>query len=62
MDTRVSEPGQAIVPPDRARYLSEISDTVRGYHKTIETEATLARERQQLRETKRMLRTPAKVR
>ena len=55
VETRVSEPGQTIVPPDRARYLSEISDTVRGYHKTIEKEATLARERQQLRETKRML-------
>ncbi|WNJ98560.1 methylmalonyl-CoA mutase family protein [Thalassospiraceae bacterium LMO-JJ14] len=53
--TKVSEPGQTIVPPERARYLSEISETVRGYHKIIDTQSKLARERQQLRETKRML-------
>ncbi len=53
--TRVSEPGQTIVPPERSRYLSEISETVRGYHAIIETQSTLARERQQLRESKRML-------
>jgi len=53
--SRVSEPGQTIVPPDRARYLSEISETVRGYHATIEAQSKLARERQQLRESKRML-------
>ena len=53
--TRVSEPGQTIVPPERARYLSEISETVRDYHKIIDTQSKLARERQQLRESKRML-------
>ena len=53
--TRISEPGQTIVPPERSRYLSEISETVRDYHKIIETQSTLARERQQLRESKRML-------
>ncbi len=53
--TRISEPGQTIVPPERSRYLAEISETVRGYHKIIETQSTLARERQQLRESKRML-------
>jgi len=53
--TKVSEPGQTIVPPERARYLSEISETVRDYHKIIDTQSRLARERQQLRESKRML-------
>ncbi len=53
--TRVSAPGQTIVPPDRARYLAEISGTVRDYHKIIAEQSKLARECQQLRETKRML-------
>lgn len=55
MDSKVSEPGQAIVPPERTRYLAEISETVRGYHTTITEQVKLARERQQLRESKRML-------
>jgi len=44
-----------IVPPARARYLAEISDTVRGYHRNTDKQVKLARERQQLSETKRML-------
>ncbi|MBV8665915.1 MAG: cobalamin-dependent protein [Burkholderiaceae bacterium] len=44
-----------IVPPARSRYLAEIADTVRGYHKQVRKQVTLARERQQLQEAKRML-------
>jgi len=44
-----------IVPPQRARYLTEIVDTVRDYKKTAATQAKIARERQQLMESKRML-------
>jgi methylmalonyl-CoA mutase len=44
-----------IVPPARSRYLAEIADTVRGYHKHVGKQVRLARERQQLLETKRML-------
>ncbi|WLI89202.1 methylmalonyl-CoA mutase family protein [Massilia sp. R2A-15] len=44
-----------IVPPARARYLAEIADTVRGYHKHTRKQVLLARERQQLSEAKRML-------
>lgn len=44
-----------IVPPSRARYLAEIADTVRGYHRNVKKQVQLARERQQLSETKRML-------
>ena len=46
---------RAIVPPARARYLAEIADTVRGYHRDGARQVTLARERQQLTAAKRML-------
>ncbi|AKH19404.1 fused isobutyryl-CoA mutase/GTPase IcmF [Sedimenticola thiotaurini] len=46
---------QVIVPPQRARYLAEIAETVRDYKKTVATQSRIARERQQLTETKRML-------
>ena len=44
-----------IVPPSRTRYLAEIADTVRGYHRNVDKQVNLARERQQLSETQRML-------
>ncbi|QJD99871.1 methylmalonyl-CoA mutase [Massilia forsythiae] len=44
-----------IVPSSRTRYLAEIADTVRGYHRNTGKQVTLARERQQLTETGRML-------
>jgi methylmalonyl-CoA mutase len=49
-----------IVPPARARYLAEISDTVRGYHKTTAKQVKLARERQQLSAAKAMLQAASK--
>jgi len=54
-DVRFSSGKNVIVPPARARYLAEISDTVRGYHKKTQAQAKLARERQQLQESKRMM-------
>ncbi|MEO6293771.1 MAG: methylmalonyl-CoA mutase family protein, partial [Burkholderiaceae bacterium] len=44
-----------VVPAGRTRYLAEISDTVRGYKKRARSEATLAREIQQLRAAAKML-------
>ena len=44
-----------VVPAARTRYLAEISDTVRGYKKRAREQARLAREVQQLRESRRML-------
>ncbi len=44
-----------IVPPQRQRYLAEISETVRDYHKTVEEQSTLARELQQVNATRAML-------
>lgn len=55
LDLHSSVPGTAIVPPSRQWYLAEIAETVRGYHKTIDEQVTIARERQQLREARRML-------
>jgi methylmalonyl-CoA mutase len=52
---RFSSGKNVIVPPARTRYLAEIADTVRGYHKNTNKQVQLARERQQLQETKRML-------
>jgi len=52
---RHSTAQQAVVPPARARYLAEIADFVRGYHRWSEGQAKIARERQQLRAAKAML-------
>jgi methylmalonyl-CoA mutase len=53
--SKVSSRAHAIVPSERQRYLSDIADTVRGYHRWAAAQVTLARERQQLRESARML-------
>src|SRR5438067_4866981 len=45
----------AIVPPNRVRYLAEIAEIVRGYHDNAHHQARIARERQQLRGAKAML-------
>jgi len=50
-----STSARQIVPGARARYLAEISDAARGYRKRAEHQAQLARERQHLRETIRMM-------
>jgi methylmalonyl-CoA mutase len=47
-----------IVSPARARYLAEIADTLRHYHQRVEQQARIARERQQLLATQRMLGNP----
>ncbi len=54
-NTTVSTKQGSLVPGARIRYLAEISDTVRGYKKHAQHQAQVARERQQLREAKRML-------
>lgn len=45
----------AIVPTNRQRYLAEIAETVRDYKSTVEKQVLLARQRQQLTESARML-------
>ena len=46
---KASSRGLAIVPPERTRYLAEISESVRSYHKHIGEQSWVARERQSLR-------------
>ena len=46
---KASTSGRAIISADRVRYLAEISDTVRGYHRHIVSQSLVARERQALR-------------
>jgi methylmalonyl-CoA mutase len=55
VSVKFSSGKNAIIPPTRSRYLAEIADTVHGYHKFVAKQVTLARERQQLQESKRML-------
>jgi isobutyryl-CoA mutase len=55
VDVRASSSVTAIVPPQRSRYLAEIADTVRSYLRRVERQARIARERQQLQASARML-------
>jgi methylmalonyl-CoA mutase len=55
VDTRHSTHQTPIVPGARVRYLADIADTVRGYKARAREQSRLARELQQLRESKRML-------
>ncbi|WP_206954923.1 methylmalonyl-CoA mutase family protein [Trinickia acidisoli] len=54
LDVRQSRDGGAIVPAARARYLSDIAETVRAYRTRAREQAQCARERWQLTEAKRM--------
>ena len=55
VSVRASSRVTSIVPPSRGRYLAEIADAVREYHRHTAEQVTLARERHALVETKRML-------
>jgi len=52
---RVSTRGHAIVPAERTRYLADVAERVRAYHRTTQEEAEKARRRQQLREVAPLL-------
>ncbi len=52
---KVSDSGEAIVPPERQRYLSAITETIRDYNKTIVEQSGIARQHQQLLAARRML-------
>ena len=64
VNVRFSSNQTPVVPPARTRYLSEISDTVRGYKKRARAQAALAREIQQLHAAAFMLQVdrPVKAR
>ena len=52
VQTKQSSQSRAIVPGNRVRYLAEIADSVRGYHKHVDAQVGIARERQSLRTAK----------
>ena len=52
---RASSRDTAILPPQRQRYLAEIAETVHDYHKTVNKQSQIARERQQLEAVKLLL-------
>ncbi|MCU6434023.1 methylmalonyl-CoA mutase family protein [Undibacterium sp. Jales W-56] len=56
VSAKFSSGKNVIVPAARSRYLAEIADTVRQYHKHTGRQVVFARERQQLQESSRMLR------
>ena len=55
VDTRHSTHQVPIVPPARVRYLADISETVRGYHRHAQQQSRAAREVQQLRSAATLL-------
>jgi methylmalonyl-CoA mutase len=55
IEAKQSSGRNAIVPPQRVRYLAEIADALRGYHRHVREQSGVARERQQLYAAKRML-------
>ncbi|MDH3760679.1 MAG: methylmalonyl-CoA mutase family protein [Gammaproteobacteria bacterium] len=55
VETRKSTARSVIVPAERVRYLAEIAATVRDYHASSRQQVSIARERQQLIESRRML-------
>ncbi len=52
---KVSSTVHVVVPPKRQRYLAEIAEALRDYHRKVEEQSRLARERQQLAGAKAML-------
>jgi len=53
--SRTSSDRSSIIPSDRRRYLGEVTATVRDYHAHAERQVQIAREREHLVESRRML-------
>ncbi|WP_300018556.1 fused isobutyryl-CoA mutase/GTPase IcmF [Pseudonocardia sp.] len=54
-DRKTSSEYAAVIPPQRTRYLSEIAETVRGYHADTEKAVDAARVRQHLRTARELV-------
>lgn len=61
VDGRVSTQRTLVIPEARQRYLAEIAESVRDYHKQVSEQSRLARERQQLTASKSMLEQAGKT-
>src|SRR6202050_1189372 len=55
---KASSRGRAIVPPERVRYLAEIAQTVRDFHRLVAPPARVARRRPSLRNVKTLFHAP----
>ncbi|MFC4068674.1 fused isobutyryl-CoA mutase/GTPase IcmF [Actinoplanes subglobosus] len=55
VDVRASSGLTSVVPPARARYLADITDAIRDYHRTTADQAEVVRRRQALRTTMELL-------
>ena len=55
VETRVPTGITAIVPPARTRYLADVAETVRAYHRHTAEQVGVARRRQALRTTRELL-------
>ncbi len=55
VEIRKSSATTEIVPAKRVRYLAEIASTLNDYHQTVAQQSRIARERQQLLESKHLL-------
>ncbi len=53
--SRISSSKTIIIPPERTRYLSEIADTVRGYHRQTKKQAQALRKLWHLKETGKII-------
>jgi isobutyryl-CoA mutase len=49
VERKTSSDYAAVIPPERVRYLADIADTVRGYHRDTDQHVDAARRRQALR-------------
>jgi methylmalonyl-CoA mutase len=58
---KASSAHHAIVPPERVRYLADIADTLRAYHRQVAEQARIARERQSLRTAKALFEKAGKA-
>ena len=61
VDGRVSTQRTLVIPESRQRYLAEIAESVRDYHRQVSEQSRLARERQQLTASKSMLEQAGKT-
>jgi isobutyryl-CoA mutase len=52
VSVKASSRGRAIVPPERVRYLAEISEALREFHKNVSRQSRIAHERQALKISK----------
>ncbi|GLZ31681.1 Fused isobutyryl-CoA mutase [Lentzea sp. NBRC 105346] len=60
VDTKVSTSASTVVPPQRARYLSDIADTVRAYHRRTDEQVGAVKRHTELENARKALDTAGK--